>query len=85
MDSIVIGIIKKQFLKKILSNLSGIKYHIAYALLSHLFDKYLEPILKNEIKEGVIRINIIKLKEKLKDFHDAKTIDDIVDRFSELP
>ena len=88
--SAIVAVIKKQLIdyiiKSSLVNVApGIRYKIVYLIVDYLFDLYLTPILEELIREGVIQQDVKKVKAKVKEYEDAKTRSDRIDRFNNIP
>ena len=87
--SALVAIIKKQLIDHILSSslgvVSGIRYNVVYLIVDYVFDLYLTPILEELVREGVIYQDVKKVKAKVKEYEDAKTRRDRIDRFNDIP
>jgi hypothetical protein len=86
----ILDLIKKEIIKyvarQVLGGLSsGIKYRVVYLTIDYLFDNFIAPILEEQIKEGLIRADVAKVRRKLKQYEEATTRDDRIDRYNDLP
>ena len=88
--SAIVAIIKKQLIDYIVKSslagvASGIRYNVVYLIVDYVFDLYLTPILEELVREGVIYQDVKKVKAKVKEYEDAKTRRDRIDRFNNIP
>jgi hypothetical protein len=88
--SAIVAVIKKQLIDYIVKSslsgvASGIRYNVVYLIVDYVFDLYLTPILEELVREGVIYQDVKKVKAKVKEYEDAKTRSDRIDRFNDIP
>jgi hypothetical protein len=87
--SALVAIIKKQLIDHIVNSslgvASGIRYNVVYLIVDYVFDLYLLPVLEELVREGVISQDVRKVKAKVKEYEDAKTRRDRIDRFNDIP
>jgi hypothetical protein len=88
--SAIVAVIKNQLIDYIVKSslsgvASGIRYNVVYLTVDYVFDLYLTPILEELVREGVIYQDVKKVKAKVKEYEDAKTRRDRIDRFNDIP
>jgi hypothetical protein len=86
----IFDLIKKELTSYLVKNAlggvaSGVQFQVLKVVLDYLFDLYLEPVLEQCLKEGLIAYDLKKVREKLGEYENAQTRDDRIDRYNDIP